>query len=61
MFLSVLTENLNWESLTKSLVSLKNLIFFREGWAVFRIKAEGGWKKKEEVFCLPHFGRWCML
>ena len=46
MFLSVLTENLNWESLTKSLVSLKNLIFFREGWAVFRIKGEGHWKKK---------------
>ena len=53
MFSSVLTKNLNWESLTKNLVNFNFIMgfteksdFFREGWAVFRIKGEGGWKKK---------------
>ena len=56
MFLSVLTKNLNWESLTKNLVNFNFIMgfteksdFFREGWAVFRIKGEGGWKKRAGV------------
>ena len=47
MLLSVLTKNLNWESLTKSLLfililwgSLKKLFFRGEG--VYRLKGGGG-------------------
>ena len=50
MFLSVLTKNLNWESLTNNLVNFNFMMgfteksdFFREGQAVFRIKGEGSW------------------
>ena len=65
MFLSVLTKNLNWESLTKNLVnfnfimggSSKKLIFLERGGTVFRIKGEEDLVKIERVFSLPHFGR----
>ena len=68
MFLSALTKNLNWESLTKNLVnfnfifggSLKNQIFLGKGGTVFRIKGEECPIKIEGVFSLPHFGRRCM-
>ena len=65
MFLSALTKNLNWESLTKNQLILTLLWgfteksdFFREGWAVFRIKGEGDWKKRRGVLS-PSF--WKMV
>ena len=54
MLLSVLTKNLNWESLTKNLTLTllwefaEKSDFFREGSEVFRMKGEGGWNKKRE-------------
>ena len=54
MFFSVLTKNLNWEMLTKNLVTFKRWVggIAEKGsfWTVCRFKGKGGLGKEEGVF-----------